>query len=169
MQTPRSTSGATRRAADLQQAAWAAVSTATGVLSVAQLHSSGGGALEGWHVAEAAMLGLNAVVMLLAGARVSPAAAGAAALSAGTGALLGGEVVARWGWDFTTVDGLVPNLCAHRVQHAVWIALVACAAAGIAFAAGVLGRNPIAATAAGAFGAPLIVWWTHTAVAYGCG
>jgi hypothetical protein len=151
------------------QIVWAAASTAVGVLAVAEMQGFASGALERWRWQEAGMLGFVMLVLLLVGARTSLRGAVAAALAAGAGAALGGEVVTRWGWDFTRVDGLVPNLCAHQLQHGTWILLVACAAALAALAAGAIARNPVVAVAAGAFGAPLIVWWTHTSVAYGCG
>jgi hypothetical protein len=83
--------------------------------------------------------------------------------------MLGGFAVSRWGWDAVRADGLVPNLCDHPLRAGAWIALVALSSGAIAFASTLVARNPTAGIAAGTFSAPLVVWWTHTAVAYGCG
>ena len=47
--------------------------------------------------------------------------------------------------------------------------IVALLAGGVGLIATLIAGNPIVGLALSCATAPAIVWWTHTAVAYGCG
>ena len=150
-------------------ASWVALSTASGVVTVAATHGFTRGSLEEWHVREAGVLAVVTLGTLLLGTHVPLARAVASALAAGGGALLGGSAVSRGGWDAVGVDGLVPNLCDHQLSAALWIVIVALLAGGVGLIATRIAGNPVVGLALSCTTAPAIVWWTHTAVAYGCG